>query len=376
MSGSFLDEHFGYLSDEHRLDAYCRAVAAVVRPGMTVVDLGCGSGILGILCLRAGAARVIAIDATPMLEAARMAYAEAGFAGRVTFIRGMSTMISLPEQADVVICDQVGYFGFDAIIAEYLEDAQSRFLKPSGCAIPRRLRLELAGVESERCYEAVSRWKAESLPAEFRTIGTVAENEKHPVTLERGEVMTQAAALGEIDLRAETPDYLSWRAEIECQRDGVLHGVAGWFQCELADDIWMTNSPLSDTRIQRPQAFLPVAEPVKVGAGDRVRCTIMARPQEELLAWVVEAGGRRQSQSTWNSMMLGSQDLRSGDPDAVPRLRREGEARRAILGYCDGVRSVAEIEAKMLKEYPELVPSKKALSELVVRVLTRDGELN
>jgi protein arginine N-methyltransferase 1 len=371
-----LDEHFGYITDAVRLDAYRRAVAAVVGPGLTVVDLGCGSGVLGLLCLRAGAERLFAIDSTSMIEAAKIVHGEAGFADRVTLLRGMSTMVDLPEMADVVICDQVGYFGFDAGIVEYLEDARKRFVKPGGRVVPQSLKLELAGVESARCYENVGRWRAESLAPEFRALGRFAENTKYPVTLERDEVMGGPAALGEIDLRQDTAEFLSWRVEIACERDGWLHGLAGWFRCELAGGVWMTNSPLAEERIQRPQAFLPLADAVRVAAGERVRCTIMARPKEDFLAWVVETGGKRQSHSTWNSLLLGEKDLRAGNRNAVARLSGEGRAKLAILGYCDGVRTAAEIEETVWREHPELLPSRRALSDLVARVLSRDAELS
>jgi len=41
-----------------------------LRPGRSVLDLGCGSGILGIAALRLGAARVRACDVDPLCEAA------------------------------------------------------------------------------------------------------------------------------------------------------------------------------------------------------------------------------------------------------------------------------------------------------------------
>ena len=50
---SLLTEHFGYLSDALRLRRYGEAIAAVVREGDVVVDIGCGSGVLGLACLRA-----------------------------------------------------------------------------------------------------------------------------------------------------------------------------------------------------------------------------------------------------------------------------------------------------------------------------------
>lgn len=376
VSRSHLDEHFGYITDSVRLGAYGQAVGALVRPGMTVVDLGCGSGVLGLLCLRAGAERLFAIDSTPMIEAAKIVHGEAGFADRVTLLQGMSTMVELPEPAEVVICDQVGYFGFDAGIVEYLEDARKRFLKTGGRVVPQRLKLELAAVHSERCYEAVSRWRAESLAPEFRTLGRFAENVKYPMMLERNEVTGGPAALGEIDLRLDAAEFLSWRVELECGRDATLHGLAGWFRCELAEGVWMTNSPLAEEKIQRPQAFLPLAEPITTKAGEKIRCTIMARPKEDFLAWVVEAGGKRQSHSTWNSLLLGEKDLRTGNRNGVAKLSREGQAKLAILGYCDGVRTAAEIEEMVLRKHPDLLPSRRALSDMVARVLARDAELS
>ncbi len=57
-----LDEHLGYRPARTRLQQFRAAIAAIVRPGDTVDDRGCGSGILGLLCLQAGAGHVFGID--------------------------------------------------------------------------------------------------------------------------------------------------------------------------------------------------------------------------------------------------------------------------------------------------------------------------
>ena len=118
-----LNEHLGYVADRTRFEQFRAAIAKVVCAGDQVADLGCGSGILGLLCLQAGAGRVCAIDSTAMIEVARETLARAGLGDRGVFIPSHSLRVDLPEPVDVVICDHIGYFGFDYGILHTLQDA-------------------------------------------------------------------------------------------------------------------------------------------------------------------------------------------------------------------------------------------------------------
>ena len=69
-----LDEHLGYVTDIQRMRRYRAALAAAVRPGDHVLDLGCGVGVLGHLSLEAGAARVTAIESGDIVQVARRVY--------------------------------------------------------------------------------------------------------------------------------------------------------------------------------------------------------------------------------------------------------------------------------------------------------------
>lgn len=371
-----LAEHLGYVADRIRLERFEAAIAKTINAGDRIADLGCGSGILGLLCLRAGAGRVYGIDSTAMLEVARETFSRADWAERATCIRGHSHRVVLPEPVDVVICDHVGYFGFDYGIAHTLQDARRRFLKPEGRLIPARLRLQLAAVESEACRAKAEGWRAAGVPVEFHWLRQHTVNAKHAVELAGEALLSAPAALGDIDLRADNPDFFSWTAELPIERDGTMHGLAGWFECELAEGVWMTNSPLADRAIQRPQAFLPIAEAVPVRAGDSVKARIMARPADNLIAWIVDfpASGRRFSHSTWQGLLLAPEDLPRSQPDRVPRLSREGQARIAVLGYCDGRRTAWEIEQAVLRDHPNLFPSHEEISRFVAQTLGRDTE--
>lgn len=371
-----LDEHLGYVGDAVRLDQFSKAVNKTVTPGDLVADMGCGTGVLGLLALKAGAARVFFIDESAMIDVARETMRHAGFAGRATCLHGRSSQLELPEQVDVVICDHVGYFGFDYGIVQFLDDARRRFLKPGGKLVPSRIKLYVAAVESTQCSELVNGWRAEHVPPEFHWLQGYAANTKYAVKLDRKDLLGEPAELGVLDLYANNPAFFSWSVELHIGRDAVMHGLAGWFGCELADGVWMTNSPLSDKPINRAQAFLPMEEPVQVKAGDVVRATIMARPADNLIAWVVEfpSSGKRFSHSTWQGMLFGEEDLIRANPDRTAKLRRAGRARTTVLQYCDGKRTVKEIERLVLSNHPDLFPSSAEISSFVLRVLGRDTE--
>ena len=195
---------------------------------------------------------------------------------------------NFPERVDVVICDHVGYFGFDYGVVEFFADARKRFLKPGGTLIPSSIRLNVTAVGAQRCDELANGWIAEDVPKDFHWLRKHAVNTKHAVNLERGDVLSAPSVLGDIDLHADNPEFFFWNAELRIERDGLVHGLAGWFECELAEGVWMTNSPLADDPIRRPQAFLPIDEAVEVKADDTLRATVMARPADHLIAWVVD----------------------------------------------------------------------------------------
>ena len=373
---SVLDEHLGYVADAVRLEQFRSAVAQVVRPGDRVADVGCGSAVLGLLCLQAGAGHVDAIDSTAAIEIARQSLTRpAGATGPASSTASPSRS-SCPKPVDVVICDHVGYFGFDYGLIEIMADARRRFLKPGGRLIPGRLRLQLGAVESDKCRQLAEGWQAPGIPGEFHWLRQHGINTKHAVNLLADEVLAGPAELGCIDLQAENPDFFSWTVELTMARDGILHGLAGWFECELAENVWMTNSPLSAQAIKRSQAFLPIDGPLAVKAGDIVSATVMARPADHLIAWEVRhpATGSKFSHSTWLGDLLMQEQLGKTRPDHVPQLSRVARAKALVMGYCDGQRSVAQIQEAVLREHPDLFPSAGEITRFVDAVLGGNTE--
>ena len=94
----------------------------LIRPDDVVIDMGCGSGLLGLLALEAGAARLIAVDSGPILELARETFECNGFGDRVEYHRVHSSELTLAVPADVLVYDQVGGFAHEVGLTRNVRD--------------------------------------------------------------------------------------------------------------------------------------------------------------------------------------------------------------------------------------------------------------
>ena len=126
------------IADQGRIEAYRQALRLVVKPGSVVLDIGTGIGIMAMMACQFGARRVYAIEPGDVIEVARELAAANGFADRIEFIQGLSTEVTLPERADVIVSDLRGVMPPFQHIIPSLVDARRRFLAPGGVLIPRR----------------------------------------------------------------------------------------------------------------------------------------------------------------------------------------------------------------------------------------------
>ena len=204
-----LDEHSVYVSDGR---------AAQPLPFRDRKSSGARSGrrrhrlrvrvFLALLCLQAGASRVIGIDSTAMVEVARESFRRAGLLGQIELIRGLSYRVEPSVRADIVICDHVGCFGFDYGVIDLLKDARERFLKPGGIVVPSRIRLMLGAAQSEEAWKKIDIWRREQVPSEYNWVATLGVNTKHLLGLSREDVLGPPRELDVIDLSTAEPRIL------------------------------------------------------------------------------------------------------------------------------------------------------------------------
>jgi protein arginine N-methyltransferase 1 len=373
-----LDEHRLYLSDLTRTSLFRRAINAVVKPGDVVLDIGCGTGVLGLLAMKAGAARVYQIDQSPMIQVARDVASANGYGQSTIGIHERSGRAKLPEKADVVVADQLSHFGIGAGMPEVFNDARRRLLKPGARAIPRRIELFVVPVNFPDMWRIASFWDKRHAGLKMSSARSIAFNTVYPSEKSPRRMLGKPARMFSFDLTELTPERFSAKAAIEVSAAGVMHGLSGWFVAELAPGVIMTNSPFRKSRIQRSAAFFPVEKPLALSKGDRLDITMTAISTQNLLSWKVEVfntKGREKARyvhSTLKGMSLMPEELAKTRPDFVPRLSDWGAARRSVMNQADGTRILAEIEREMLRLHSDLFPSIAHASEYVTKVLMTD----
>lgn len=254
-----LDVHRRMLGDRARVDAYARAIAAVVRPGMAVMDAGTGSGILAGLAARAGARVVYAVDNSDMIDVATEVFRASGLDDRVRAIRADIAEVKLPEPVDVIVSET---FGALALAEGGLDDVRAAArnnLALGGVVIPRGLSLWVAPVcDAEVLEEALGPFGAYG-GVELGVLRGSALHRGMTVTLASRQLLHPGAPFARLPFPAEA--RAAGRVRLSGVRGRVV-GFAGWFALDMADGIALGTGP-ADAPTHWRQQFLPV-EPFEV----------------------------------------------------------------------------------------------------------------
>jgi precorrin-6B methylase 2 len=366
-----IEEHRLYLKDRQRLSAYERALAELVRAGDVVVDLASGTGILGMLASRAGASRVYAIEQDAIAGLGRQIARANGLDGVITTLRGKSRSVTLPERAALAVCDQMGPFGIDANVLDVARHARERFLRPGGRLVPNRLELMLAAVEHRRMHGRLTFWRRRRAGFAVGAAGELASNNPSYLRLRPEHLLSVPVSSAAVDLMCDVAMPIRLSAELRASRDGMLHGIGGWFEATLSPAVTITNSPIDGQRILRPQLFFPIGDSVPIETGARVTVSMQILPAADMYSWEVEVASRRFRHSTLRGMMLSREDLGRTNPGYRPVRSPEADAALTVLQLADGRLTLREIEQEVFDRYRELFGSESDASAFVTDVLAR-----
>jgi 2-polyprenyl-3-methyl-5-hydroxy-6-metoxy-1,4-benzoquinol methylase len=264
------DFHQLMLDDQIRMVAYKNAIQEAVKPGMVVLDLGTGTGILGLWALQAGAKHLYAIDVNAaVIPEAIATFERGGFSGKYQIFHGLSYDINLPSQVDLIISEIIGNLGDNEDFIPILSDARKRFLKQDGRMLPRSVRSQLVPVSAVMAHRQVAAQKCRALNTNYSLPELMQRLAvKSAFNLYYDAIIPRRCYL------SDQPVYTTELAYVVTV-DGVLTGFKGSFIAELSDSVVLDISgddiAARTTSDSWKHCYLPLRDPLNVKQGDEIR---------------------------------------------------------------------------------------------------------
>ncbi len=349
------------IADKVRMEPYVAALRRYVTPDSVVLDIGAGTGIFALLAAQFGARKVYAIEPNEAIQVARQLAADNGLADRIEFIEELSTRISLPEKADVIISDMRGTLPLFEQHLVSIKDARARLLAPNGVLIPQRDTLWATLVSAPELYDSyVAPWQQHNHGFNTQAALRVVLNTWGAGRVKPEQVLAPPQFWTEIDYRQVST--LNARGEMNwtLEHGATAHGMLVWFDTVLADEIGFSNAPGGGADVYG-SAFFPFQTPLELSPADRVTVQLRADLVGEDYTWswqtaAQEATGAAKAQfkqSSFYGVPFSPKQLRKRAEQYLPRLNETGKLDFYVLGLMSEEFAQGEIAQQLVERYPQ-----------------------
>ncbi len=308
--------HKVMLQDVVRTDAYQSAIEQVVSPGSSVLDFGCGTGILSIFAARAGAETVIAVDRSTFITTAQEIAVANGFS-TIEFYHDDHQSLELAEKVDVIVSEWMGHCLFYEAMLEPLIAVRDRFLGENGVMIPAEVSLHAGLVCDRELLEDLSFLREKPYGVDFSAIADAPFLQSDLVTLEPDSILKSIAHLGSMDMhtikRAEGPRVFS--GKVYPSKRSEIYALCGWFSSRLCEGVSFGTGP-GDLPTHWDQILFPLPEPFAVDPSRELTITLSPLTErvgkEQYWSWSVTDGEKIASVNEHQHQRGESVDLPKG----------------------------------------------------------------
>ena len=257
--GQFIPVHYHHnmLMDANRMHNFKAAIDYVVQPGMKVLELGGGTGVLSFFAAqKAGKVYCVEFNPDMVLEARKFLGINKN-GERVEVIHADAFEYLPPEPVDVVICEMIHVAMLREKQVEVIEHFKQRYLERFGGPLPVFL--------PEAVLMAV-----QPVQQEYDFDGFIAPivQFQQPGQIQNGTVeLSQPQVYSLIDFTQPNDTLYRWEGQFTAERDGVLNALRFITKNILAV------VPERNSTIDWLNHYmtLPLAEPMPIRAGETIQ---------------------------------------------------------------------------------------------------------
>jgi protein arginine N-methyltransferase 1 len=276
--------HFGIheemLKDEVRMKTYSQAILSSKHlfQGKTVLDVGCGTGILCMFAARAGAKKVIGVEMATIHHQAKKIIAANGFSDVITIIGGKIEDVELPvDKVDIIISEWMGYFLLYESMLDTVLFARDKWLAPGGLLFPDKASLYVCAIEdAEYRRDKIDFWD-DIYGFNMSCIKELAILEPLVDVCDPEQVISTATKILDIDLHKVKKEDLDFESKFEVRiaKSEFVHALVSYFNVEFS----ATHTRINFSTAPRcqythwKQTVFYLDEPIVANKGDLLRGT-------------------------------------------------------------------------------------------------------
>ena len=295
-----IEYHRTLLADHVRNAAFHEALKRVVVKGRTTVaDVGAGTGFLGFMAAKLGAARVDLYESADIAGVARKLLRHNRLPNcRIAEVH--STDVAEPDRVDIVVSETLGNYPFEENIIATLNDARERFLEPGGIIIPHSVEQFVCPVVSERLYRDLETWDEIGYGLDFTPAKIMGRHNIYVRWLETADLLQGGAPTKAWDSLAfgrRNKTTRAGEAGWKLEQPVTIYGLALWWSAVLVPGVILATGP-RDPRTHWEQLYLPVLSPIEAKAGQTLTARLRSTTSFERgtnVTWTValsNASGR------------------------------------------------------------------------------------
>lgn len=212
---------------------------------MCFADVGAGTGILSLFCMKAGAKKVYAVEASPMAIHLREIVAKNNAQDVIEVIHKRVEDVELQEKVDILISEWMGFYLVHESMLDSVLEARDKHLKEDGILMPSKATLMAAPCHLEGLKKATVEFWDNVYGFDMSPLSKEAIKRTKPEieVLSPAQLLADPVQLADFHLKYVTHEELSSiesRKFVSITKAGRLQGLALWFSCsfESYEDKW------------------------------------------------------------------------------------------------------------------------------------------